>query len=888
MFKNNSTHELPDYINYLYLLMENASDIFLIFDEEMKLIYCSSNFLDELRLKDFSEILGKPVEFIHNKNPDKEYVKRSLNRISRIKSKETRIDEDDVMNVPNKGKRSYRITYRRILGDDNDCFDGVIIILKDVTELRLEEAELRMNDMLYSTLLPCVVWDEKGDVVAYNNEAAAVFGVPAHLTPEEFNKSLSSLRPKYQPDGNLTEKRRKESIREALSNGFSHIEVQMKNIDGTPIYFNVSIARITWNYEYRLVVYYYDLTDIKVIEDEANKAIAQSRMLELQKEAAQAASDAKSQFLANMSHEIRTPMNAVLGMAEMLLSENLSPYQRRYVEDIKISAMSLLDIINDILDLSKIQSGKLNLIPVHYDFNELIENISSMARFLVKNKNLVYKFVILGDIPQCLYGDDLRLRQVLTNILSNAIKFTDEGYVRLTICTTDTSVRFDIEDTGIGIKSDDLPKLFEVFTQADPLKNYGKKGTGLGLSIVKALVEMMDGKITVDSVYGRGTIFHVMIPKILGDKTKIKHPDENERIIYAPEAKILVVDDNSINLNVASGLLRLCKISADTSLSGADAIELVQQNQYDIIFMDHMMPEMDGIQTTKIIRKMGIKVPIIALSANAVAGIKDKFINAGMNDFLSKPINRVALKQILVDWLPADKLIIQPSEIIAAYVTGRINDDENIYENESTSEMKMWKKIEQIEEISINAGLDRVFGQRDVLEKSLKLTIKEIDNCDNKLNKYLVEKNMYDFSIITHGMKGSLANIGAMDLSAKALDLEKASEKNDYDFCVLNLPDFLKGLNNLKTGLKKAFDEKNYENHGLPFEIPEELPLIFEKMSEAFDKMDFTVIDERIKEIDDLKLSGRLKEEIEQIKDAVLVMDYEEAKIIMQKLLNGI
>ncbi|MDR2541842.1 MAG: response regulator [Treponema sp.] len=586
---------------------------------------------------------------------------------------------------------------------------------------------------------------------------------------------------------------------------------------------------------------------------------------------AEHATATQSKFLANMSHEIRTPMNAIVGMSELLLSENMTSNQHRSVKDIHVSAIALLKIINDILDLSKIQTEKLELVPVHYDFNLFLDNIDSVTHFLIMEKDISFNMLTEGECPACLYGDDVRLRQVILNILGNAIKFTKKGTVSLIISADDTSITFVISDTGIGIPKSEIPILFDAFLQVDMKKNRSQEGTGLGLSITKTLVEMMNGSISVDSEYGKGTTFSVKIPKILGDEALIQQLGNEEIAIIAPDVKILVVDDNSINLNVATGLLQLYKIEAQTALSGSQAIEMISKNHYDLVFMDHMMPEMDGIEATKIIREMGVKLPIIALTANVIIGAKEEFVNAGMDDMLTKPISKSLLSQILKTWLPSEKVFLLEDEAVFA------DGDENPVTEE------FWRRVEQIEGLSLEIGLERVSGQRDVYKKSLKLTIKEIEKCVKNLNVFLEAENMRSFSIEVHSMKGSLANIGVMALSGLAYKLETAADNKDAVFCAAQMPAFLKELDKLKQNLIKAFAD-NTQPMVPPEVTPEllsELAAILKILKDALNDSNFTVIDEEIARLDTLNPGGTLQEEIEKIKDAVMIMDYKEALEVM-------
>ena len=371
------------------------------------------------------------------------------------------------------------------------------------------------------------------------------------------------------------------------------------------------------------------------------------------------ANRSKSEFLSNMSHEIRTPMNAIIGMSDLLQNETMTERQRDYVQDISTSAHSLLDIINDILDMSKIEAGKMELIPVDFDFLAMLDNVTSMFQYIAKQKGIDFLFEKSGNVPKYQFGDDIRLRQVITNICGNAIKFTSKGYVKFQVIANDDTLTFVIEDTGVGIKKEKMPELFHSFAQVDTKKNRNVTGTGLGLSISKSFVDMMGGDVTFESEYGRGTTFTVVIPRNEGNRDMIRSEAKQRRTLEAPDAKVLVVDDNQFNLKVAQGLLKLCSIEAKTAMSGKTAIEMVQQTDFDIVFMDHMMPEMDGVETTARIRSLSGKyehLTIVALTANAVSGAKEMFMRNGFNGFLPKPIDPDKLAETLVEWLPAEKL----------------------------------------------------------------------------------------------------------------------------------------------------------------------------------------------------------------------------------------
>ena len=375
----------------------------------------------------------------------------------------------------------------------------------------------------------------------------------------------------------------------------------------------------------------------------------------------------KSEFLARMSHEIRTPMNAILGMSELALrGEHGHERMREYVFTIKRSGSNLLAIINDILDFSKIESGKLEIVPVDYLFASLISDVTNIVKIKVQESGLEFKMSIDNQIPKALFGDEVRVRQVILNILSNAVKYTSEGFVSLTVrgkvvAADKVILTIEVADSGRGIKKEDIERLFEDFVQFDLLGNKGIEGTGLGLAITRNLVSAMGGEISVRSEYGSGSLFTVSLPQGISHKEAFD-AEKIALILRAPNARVLVVDDVSINRMVAKGLLEAHEIGVDTCQSGQEALDAVQAKEYDLVFMDHMMPDMDGIETTAIIRSLvGERfqtLPIIALTANAITGVEDMFLESGFNDFLSKPIDTQKLSIILAKWIPAEKQIL--------------------------------------------------------------------------------------------------------------------------------------------------------------------------------------------------------------------------------------
>ncbi|MDR2793584.1 MAG: response regulator [Treponema sp.] len=495
--------------------------------------------------------------------------------------------------------------------------------------------------------------------------------------------------------------------------------------------------------------------------------------LQVQTELARSASQAKSQFLASMSHEIRTPMNAIIGMSDLMRTDNLDEVQISYFNDIKKMAKSLLQIINDILDFSKIEAGKLELIPVHYNIIGLYDNIVSMSKYTAGVKELDFRHSFDTSIPDALFGDEIRVRQIITNIVNNAIKYTRAGFVSLDmkrICKSNgDSIQITVRDSGIGIKKEDFPKLFGTFQQLDSEKNRGVVGTGLGLSISKNLVSLMHGEIAFDSEYGKGSTFIITLPLVEGDSNKIEQKEINERVTAKDGVRVLVVDDNSINLTVALGFLGTHSIFPDTALNGFEALEKVKAKRYDLVFMDHMMPGMDGVEATKRIRGLGGEfrtLPIIALSANAVSGAHETFLAAGMDDFISKPIEAVQLNAVLLKYLPPEKITISKSG-----------------EEKDGPENALLDELAHIESLDVKAGLSHVGSNKSAYIQILRQFCAEFESYITDIKRFWAGENWVEYGIRLHAMKGVFANIGVESISKWAYTLEYASKHGDSALC---------------------------------------------------------------------------------------------------------
>ncbi len=390
------------------------------------------------------------------------------------------------------------------------------------------------------------------------------------------------------------------------------------------------------------------------------------------------ANNAKSAFLSHMSHEIRTPINAILGMNEMILQDSKEDETIEYAESIKSAGNNLLSIVNDVLDFSKIEAGKMSIVPVEYEFSSVINDLYNVVRLRAQDKGLTFKIDIDPEMPSVLLGDEMRIKQVITNLLTNAVKYTEKGSVTFSVKVvekTDKNVRMKVSvmDTGIGIRPEDMERLFDEYQRVDEKRNRSVEGTGLGLSITTELLELMGSRLTLDSHYGVGSEFGFEIEQGIVNEEPVgdvsgrfnKSAVRKYRVRFtAEDAHILVVDDSTVNLTVVRNLLKKTKISIDTATSGADALSMVQKNRYDMIFLDHLMPEMDGPETLKKMSELeGNKcseVPVIALTANAMSTARDEYISAGFRDYLAKPISLKDLEDMLFYYIPPEKIRTVP------------------------------------------------------------------------------------------------------------------------------------------------------------------------------------------------------------------------------------
>ena len=651
---------------------------------------------------------------------------------------------------------------------------------RNIQSIKLREADERAQIMMDAAPFCAVYWDKNINLIDCNQETVKMFGLS---DKHEFIDKFYQLSPEYQPDGILSAVKAPALVKKALEVGFLRFEWTHKRIDGELIPTEITCVRIIHRDEFTVTVYVRDLR-------EQQAKIAETRKAEIAVES----SKAKSDFLARMSHEIRTPMNAILGITEIQLQdETLPQITKEALERIYNSGDLLLGIINDILDLSKIEAGKLALIVSSYDIASLIHDTVQLNIMRYESKPVDFKLEIDEKIPQLLNGDELRIKQILNNLLSNAFKYTDKGSIYLSISFVwdacgesidnhNLILVFRISDTGQGMTSEQINRLGCEYSRFNMEANRNTEGTGLGMNITRNLIRLMNGDLDIASTPGKGSVFTVRLPQVCvnDEPIGIELADNLMKLNFAntmkirtvqikrefmPYGRVLIVDDVETNLYVAKGLMAPYGLSIDTAMSGFEAIEKIKQGcVYDIIFMDHMMPKMDGIESVKIIRGLNYTMPIVVLTANALAGQAEIFITCGFDDFISKPID-IRQLNFTLNKLIRDK---RPSDVIKA-----------------AREQK-----------------ERLYGQRNktlvdflLTESFLRDAKKSADFLETVYNnKFSSDDDVSMFIINIHAVKSALANVGETRLSAEAAKLEQAGRDRDINRILLELPGFLELL----------------------------------------------------------------------------------------------
>ena len=647
-----------------------------------------------------------------------------------------------------------------------------------------------------------------------------------------------------------------------------------------------------------IIMVYRLLTGLIRWQDETNQRMQESA------DAAIAAGQSKSRFLAQMSHEIRTPINAVLGMNEMIIRESRDADILDYAENIKSAGRTLLSIINSILDFSKIEDGKMEIIPVRYELSDMINNLQNSISERAKSKNLYLKVEVDETIPNSLMGDDVRITQVIMNLLTNAVKYTERGGVELKIkneAQTDDTVDIEVsvKDTGIGIKQEDMGKLFESFERIDEKRNRNIEGTGLGMSIVTRLLAMMDSSLSVDSVYGEGSTFSFSIKQDIADPTPIgsyenrtekpgRSSSEND-IIYAPDARVLVVDDNEMNLKVIKSLMKQNGIVPDTCSSGAMCIETLKTESYDILFLDHMMPKLDGIETLRILKSEKLiskGMHVIALTANAINGAKEMYLKEGFDDYLSKPIETAKLEDMLGKYLPEYK-------ISDPWDREPVDDEEDMEARGRRVSAPAKADVSGLPSVD---GVDWIYAADHLPSAELivdtaadfsKLIKSQADRLDGFYEGLPDDESMSFYRIQVHAMKSSAATIGIVPLAGMAKVLEDAASRGDTDKIRRLHADFIEEWLKYREKLAPLVPDDT-PAEGVEAYDKAETESILNSLKTAMEDFDLDTADDCVKKLKAYSYPEEIQSLIGEIAVAVTQVDDDEVLELADKLLGMI
>ena len=597
-----------------------------------------------------------------------------------------------------------------------------------------------------------------------------------------------------------------------------------------------------------------------------------------------AANEAKSSFLSNMSHEIRTPINAILGMNEMILRESDNKNILNYAANVENAGTTLLSLVNDILDFSKIEAGKMEIIPVEYDLSSLLNDLVNMVAARAEAKGLSMTVDFNPQTPSKLFGDAIRLKQVITNLLTNAVKYTERGTVTFRVNFTQTEpgsilLEVAVEDTGIGIKEEDLPKLFAKFERIEETRNRNIEGTGLGMSITQRLLDMMGSQLDVTSTYGRGSVFGfsvrqgVVKDKPLGDYNQVRravlaaHKTYHEKFI-APDALLLVVDDMPLNLDVFKSLLKRTQVQIDTADNGDQGIAAAKQTKYDVIFLDHMMPGKNGIDVLREIRQdannPNQKGKIICLTANAVSGARKEYIEAGFDDYLTKPINPERLEEMLMHLLPREKV-----------KTAAVAE-----EKEAPGELPEFLK--RIKELDLSMGLQNC-GSRETYLSTLKTYGRSVSGYADEIEALHQAGDLETATVRIHALKSTSRIIGAQELGLLAQRLEDAGKAGDKEVLQAELSGFLSRCRQLGQELSMLFADSQTADDGRPLIAVDELQEAYRQIRKAWEDGALTQIDAVVKSLRDYQIPQEEQARVAAICQAVEQFDYDKLLDIIQQ-----
>lgn len=591
------------------------------------------------------------------------------------------------------------------------------------------------------------------------------------------------------------------------------------------------------------------------------------------------ANRAKTNFVSNMSHEIRTPMNSIVGITEILLRSRHSPKEQEYLLNIQSSGRVLLTIINDVLDCSKMEAGKMQLFDEPYDTCSLFHDLRISMENRIGHSGLELIYDIDQDIPCKLKGDMGRIRQVIINLVNNAIKYTEKGSVRFSVHvrqknTDKVMLYYEVADTGIGIRKEDQKILFDAFQRVEMDRNRYVEGTGLGLTISQNLVNMMGGVIEVESEYGKGSRFFFTIEQTIIDPTPVSAVNYNgqkdnvtekeaECLFIAPEAHILLVDDNELNLVVAKELLKPLRMQIDTAENGLQAVKMVRGSQYDLVLMDHMMPVMDGIEAAKAIRALPEdkyqKLPIIALTANAMVDARKEFLNAGMNGFVAKPIDFARICNQLKLWLPKDLVRDVPKEEAKKLLADDLSDREIQPEDPQMG-------------FSFEEGVKHC-GSKAALMKTIRIFYRTIDSKANKIEQCLKEGLISDYVIEIHALKSSALLIGAVPLSEAAKELEDYGKQGKTEVLEEKTPDVLTLYRDLKNILR-PYAEKE-EDAKKEFSDGEWITAL-QQIHQCIEQFDLDGVDQIMEQLEEYQVPECIRESMDQLRVYVADVSLEE------------